>query len=171
MPPGDLERVFAALQSSRCRSLVVGGVAVLLHGHPRFTADLDLVLAFEPGNVESATRALGELGYRPRAPVPLTTLADARERQRFVEEKGRTVFSLWSPDLPATEIDIFVASPFDFEAAYARALRADLGNLVVTVASVADLIEMKRRTARPVDLEDVRLLEMISRNQTGEDDD
>lgn len=171
MPSGDLERVFAALRSSGCRYLVVGGVAVVLHGHPRFTADLDLVLALDSHNVDAAIEALGSLGYRPRAPVAFSALADPEARRRFAEEKRMTVFSLWSPELPATEVDVFVTLPFDFEAAYARALRADLGSLVVTVASLTDLIEMKQRAARPVDLEDVRALRQLAAGDGGSGDE
>jgi hypothetical protein len=43
--------LFAALGQAQARYLVVGGVAVVLHGHPRFTADLDLVVALDPDNV------------------------------------------------------------------------------------------------------------------------
>ena len=54
MPTGELERIFAALDASDARYLVVGGVAVVLHGHPRLTADLDLVIALDPANVRAA---------------------------------------------------------------------------------------------------------------------
>lgn len=165
MPASDLEQIFVALQASGCRYLVVGGVAVVLHGHPRFTADLDLVLALDRGNVEAAIRGLGTLGYQPRAPVPLALLAEAEARRTWVEEKGMTVFSLWSREIPATEVDVFVTEPFDFEAAYARALRADLGAVTVTVASVGDLVAMKRAAGRAVDLEDIRALEAIADEQ------
>ena len=38
------EPVFAALERAGSRYVVVGGVAVVLQGHARFTADLDLVI-------------------------------------------------------------------------------------------------------------------------------
>jgi hypothetical protein len=85
-------------------------------------------------------------------------------RRSWIEEKGMT---LWSPELPATEVDVFASEPFAFDAAYARALRADLGATTVPVASLVDLIELKRRAGRPQDLEDVRALEAIAR-ETGE---
>ena len=40
----DFEIIFQALEQAGARYLTVGGVAVVLHGTPRFTADLDLVL-------------------------------------------------------------------------------------------------------------------------------
>jgi hypothetical protein len=159
----DLERIFAALEASGARYLVVGGVAVVLHGHLRFTADLDLAVAFDLGNVELVLGALQRLGYRPRAPVPLRAFADAEQRADWVRTKGMTVFSLWSADLPGTEIDLFVEDPLPFEAAWPRRLRADLGGLGVNVAGLADLIEMKRRAGRPQDLEDMRQLDAIAR--------
>jgi hypothetical protein len=160
----DLERIFAALEASRARYLVVGGVAVVLHGHPRFTADLDVVIALERANLSKALRALQGLGYRPRAPVALDEFLEPEVRRSWIEEKGMT---LWSPELPATEVDVFASEPFAFDAAYARALRADLGATTVPVASLVDLIELKRRAGRPQDLEDVRALEAIAR-ETGE---
>jgi hypothetical protein len=49
--------IFRALAEARVRYLVVGGLAVVAHGYVRFTADVDLVLDLESGNVERARRA------------------------------------------------------------------------------------------------------------------
>ena len=161
---GSYEVVFAALQRSGVRYLVVGGVAVVLHGHPRFTADLDLVLALDAANVRAALAALAELGYRPRAPVPAEDFADPGKRADWIRNKSMIVFSLASPAHPMTEVDLFVEEPFSFEEAYRRAVWADLGEVRVAVASIADLVDMKRRAGRPQDLEDVSHLEAIARD-------
>ena len=71
------------------------------------------------------------------------------------------MFSLRSPAHPATEIDLFVEEPFPFDEAYARASRADLGKATVVVASIADLIALKRRAGRPKDLIDIAALELL----------
>jgi hypothetical protein len=160
---GSLETIFGALQRADVRYLVVGGVAVVLHGHPRFTADLDLVLALDSPNVRAALGALAALGYRPRAPVPAEDLADPERRADWVRTKGMTVFSLSSPNHPTTEVDLFVEEPFPFEEAWGRAIWADLGDVRVPIAGIADLVAMKRRASRPQDLEDVRALELIAR--------
>ena len=163
MAEGDLQRILAVLAASKARYLVVGGVAVVLHGYPRFTADLDLLVALEPENVRRFASALSGLGYRPRAPVKLEEFADAEKRRQWIEEKGMVVFSLWSPDFPATEIDVFVEEHLPFDEAYARAVRADLGEATVTVACLDDLIALKMRAARAKDLEDVEALKEIAR--------
>lgn len=171
MPAGDLERVFAALEAERARYLVVGGVAVVLHGHPRFTADLDLVLDLRPDNVRAAMRALEGLGYRPRAPVPATAFADESTRRSWRLEKQMMVFSLWSPQLPATDVDLFIEEPFDFEVAFERAVHADLGSTTALVVGLDDLLQLKRGAGRPKDLEDVRALESIARELEGAADE
>jgi len=154
----DFDLIFAALAKRKVRYLVVGGVAVVLHGVPRFTADVDLVLALDKANVLAALDALAGLGYRPRAPVPLLDFANPDLRRDWIQEKGLTVFSLWSTDHPATEIDLFIEEPFPFEEVFARATQVDLGSNHVTVASVSDLIELKRRADRPKDREDIEQL-------------
>ena len=65
----DLLRIFEALERAGAKYLVVGGVAVVLHGHLRVTADVDLVIKLEPNNVRTSMQALATLGFRPRAPV------------------------------------------------------------------------------------------------------
>ncbi|MCU0667938.1 MAG: nucleotidyltransferase [Myxococcota bacterium] len=167
-PRGDLERIFYALEQANVRYLVVGGVAVVLHGHPRLTADLDLVVALEPANVRSAVEALANLGYRPRAPIPLAAFADPEQRRAWIEEKGLTVLSLASPEFPLTEVDLFAAEPIPFEPAYARALSVSIGGVRITAAGLEDLIALKRRAGRPKDLADVEALEAIARER-GED--
>lgn len=161
MDAGDFDAIFDALNAVQVRYLVVGGVAVVLHGHPRFTADIDIVLSLERTNVLAALRALMTLGYRPRAPVNADDFAEADIRRKWIEEKGLTVFSFWSPEHPATEIDLFVTEPFPFDETYARATTIDLGTTLVRVLNIDDLIALKLRAGRPKDLEDVRILRAL----------
>lgn len=163
MPVGELEQVFGVLSAAGVRYLVVGGVAVVLHGHPRFTADLDLVLALDPPNIRAALAALAGLEYRPRVPVEPAALADPNRREEWIREKGMSVFSMWSPQLPATEIDILVEAPFVFHEAYARAVHIDLGDVTVSVASIADIITLKRHAGRARDQEDIDALRAIAK--------
>ena len=163
----DFEIIFAALQQARVQYLVVGGVAVVLHGHARFTADLDLVVALDPSNSLAAVQALGALGYRPRAPVSATAFADPAMRAEWVRDKALTVLSFWSPEYPATEIDLFVEEPFPFVEAHQRATWADLGNVQIPVASIPDLIAIKRVAGRPKDLEDIRALQALEIDEGG----
>jgi hypothetical protein len=158
---GQIEEILDALNRADVRYLVVGGVAVVLHGHLRTTADLDLVIQLQRANVLRAMGALGELEYRPRVPVSAEAFADSEVRQQWIREKGLAVFSLWSPAHPTLEIDLFVAEPFDFDTVYSRALRVPLEKTEATVIAIDDLIALKRQVGRPRDLEDVTALESL----------
>ena len=50
------EPVFLALNEAGVRYVIVGGLAVVLHGYPRFTADLDIVLDLEALKKRGAKR-------------------------------------------------------------------------------------------------------------------
>lgn len=158
---GEIEQALDALNRAGVRYLVVGGVAVVLHGYLRTTADLDLVVQLERDNVLRAMSALSALQFRPRAPVPAAAFAEHEARERWIREKGLAVFSLWSPAHPTLEIDLFVSEPFDFEAVYSRALRVALEMSEATVIALDDLIALKRRVGRPRDQEDIAALESL----------
>ncbi|MBN1423951.1 nucleotidyl transferase AbiEii/AbiGii toxin family protein [Candidatus Fermentibacteria bacterium] len=169
MHASSVEAIADALSRANVRYLVVGGLAVVAHGHLRFTADIDIVLDLKRSNVEAAMTALAALGYRPRAPVALAEFADPAMRASWAREKGLRVFSLWSALYPATEIDIFVEEPFDFTETYRRAdLVEILPSLTLPVVAIDDLLALKRAAGRPVDLEDVRALDALRRDR-GED--
>jgi hypothetical protein len=112
--------------------------------------------------------ALSSLGYRPRAPVAAREFADPKKRREWIQEKGLVVFSLWSPEHPATEIDLFVAEPFPFDPAYERAARLSLGSSSVTVAAIPDLITLKQRAGRGKDREDIEMLRRILEQERGD---
>jgi len=158
----SVEAIFGALNGCGARYLVVGGLAVVAHGYVRLTADIDLVLDPDPDSLRRSIAALEALGYRPRAPVEFAEFADPAKRRQWARDKGLTVFSVFSPGHRATEIDLFLEVPFDFERAYTRAARFHLADGVEgTFVGLADLIEMKRAGARPQDLEDVESLRSL----------
>lgn len=156
--------VLEALSEAGVRYVIVGGVAVALHGHLRSTVDLDLVIDLVPDNVLRTIEALTALGLRPRIPVAAQDFADESIRSGWVTERNLIVFSMWHPDNPAIEVDLFAAPPIAPAALLADAQRVSLGGLQVPVASRAHLIEMKRLAGRAQDLADIEAL-------TGGDDD
>lgn len=172
MPGGALTDIFRALDDAEVRYLVVGGVAVVLHGYPRFTADLDLVVELTASNALAAIAALQTLGYRPRAPVRAEDFADEDIRASWREDKGLTVFSLWSPSFPGTEVDLFVEEPFDFGEAWSRRSDALLEDgTIVHVVGIGDLRALKASVGRPKDMDDIAQLDAIVRATLDDDED
>lgn len=155
------ERIFRALSDAGLRYVVVGGFAAVLHGHPRLTADIDLVLDLEPEPALEAVRALKALGLRPRAPVDLLEFADPARRRVWVAEKQLHVLSLYDPSNPMVEVDLFAESPIDFEELWRDSVEFDLDTYRVRAASLPHLIAMKRKVGRPQDMLDVEALEAI----------
>jgi hypothetical protein len=158
----SVEAVVASLETAGVRYLIVGGLAVVAHGHVRFTAHVDLVLAPDPDNLRRAITALEGQGYGPRAPVAFAAFLDAGERARWQREKGMVVFSASSPRHPATQVDLFLEAPFEFEAAWQRSVVMQISpQIAARFIALADLRAMKRAAARPVDLLDLAALARV----------
>jgi hypothetical protein len=155
------EPVIAALEEARVRYVVVGGFAVVLHGHARLTADLDLAVDLAAEEAARAIRTLTGMGLRPRPPVDAADFADPAARSRWRTEKNMQVLSLWDPEHPMRAVDLFVENPVEFEALWERSRVAALATTVVRFASITDLIRMKESAGRPQDVEDVAALREI----------
>jgi len=169
MEAGSVETIVRAFNANGVRYLIAGGLAVVAHGYVRFTADMDLIIDLEPANLRQAMSALAELEYHPRAPVGLVEFADPEQRARWVREKGLTVFSLYSPRHPATEVDVFVELPLDFERAYQFAARMEVApGVSATFIGFDDLLRLKERAGRPQDRLDVEKLTALRRGITNE---
>ena len=157
------EPLFRALNASGTRYVVVGGVATVLHGYARLTADIDLILDLEEEAAARAMRALGGLGLQPRAPVRAADFANVRIRESWVHDKGMQVFSLFHPDNPMLSVDVFTSHPVEFETLFGRADVCDVGDVSVRIASIPDLIHLKRLADRPRDRDDIEKLQRIAR--------
>ncbi len=154
----DIEATLLLLAREKIRFLIVGGVAVVLHGYLRLTADLDIVLELSAENVDRAVGILEREGFEPRAPIRLSEFANSESRGRWVKDKNMQVLSLWSRSRPGFELDIFVEEPFEFEQVWSRASTVVVQDQAIALISVPDLIAMKRAAGRARDLEDVEAL-------------
>jgi predicted nucleotidyltransferase len=158
------EDIFRRLNEAAIRYVVVGGVAVVLHGIMRFTADLDLVIDLGPDEAKRAMDVFGDAGFRAQLPVPLSDFANAEKRRGWIAEKNMVVFSILDRETPPNVVDVFAESPIGFESLYERAVMIPLESTSIRVASLDDLIDMKRETGRAKDLLDIEELEKL-RNQ------
>ncbi len=133
--------VFDRLERDAVRYVVVSGVAVVLHGHVRPIADLDIVIDPVPDEAGGALRALARIGFVPSIPLPLSMLSMLRMFDRSQRE-----------------VDVFVRYHIPFEELWADSQRVRAGDSVVRVASLDHLIRAKRITGRPHDLLDIERL-------------
>ena len=157
------EDVLRALQDADVRFLVVGAVAMNLHGVPRMTADLDLLADLSPPNLSGLIRALEELGYKPRLPVPAEALLDAEQRREWVAQRNLRAFTFIHPLRPLQEVDLLLESPVSFEEADSSKKVLAAARLRIPVISLDNLIAMKRAAGRAQDAADVEALEKLKR--------
>lgn len=158
----SLEAIAGALNEGGVRYLIAGGLAVNAHGYVRYTQDVDLVIALDPANILRAFEMLGKLGYRPLVPITAEQFADSDLRDLWTREKGMKVLNFFSDRHRETNVDVFVAEPFDFEPEYAAAMHGELApGLSVRFVSLRTLIAMKEEANRPRDVDDIQHLRWI----------
>lgn len=161
------EDVLGGLRDGDVRFVLVGGTAVILHGVPRTTADLDIVIDLEESNVRRLIEVMTRLGFHPRAPVPSADLASAERRREWIEEKGMRAFTFQRPGRLLDEVDVIIDSPLGFAELIREARVLEAAGLRLPVASPRHLIQMKEATGRDQDAADAdalrRLLDAESR--------
>jgi hypothetical protein len=141
--------------------MVAGGIAVNLYGIERATADVDIALELEKGNLLKFINVAEKLGLRPKIPVKLGDFIDPEKRRSWRMDKGMLVFSLYDPKNPFFLIDIFTEIPFDFDAIYKQRKKVKFENIFIPVVPIKELIAMKEKSDRPQDRADVFYLKKI----------
>lgn len=163
------ETIFRGLHTARVRYLIVGAVAINLHGVPRMTADLDLMLDLLAENLRTFVETLTALGYKPRVPIQATELLDPSKRREWRDTKSMVMFTFIHPERPYEEIDIFLDNPIDFDSAYAARKDSAIGDFTVSLAGIPDLIALKQIAGRQQDLSDIAALtRLLSLEERGE---
>lgn len=159
--PTDFAALFSVLVAARVRFVVVGGLAVLLHGLDRLTADVDLVLDLSTDAAQDAVRALTRAGYRSLAPVDPIELADPARRTEWQTQRGMQVFSFWDSTQTRPTVDVMLSSAVPFENLWAEAVVFSIAGTDVRVASIPHLIRLKQAAGRPQDLVDIERLRTL----------
>lgn len=137
--------VFDRLERDGVRYAVVSGVAVVLHGHVRPIADLDIVIDPAPEQASRALRALVHGGFVPSIPLPLSMLS---------------VLRLFDP--ARREVNVFPRYHIPFGDLWDASERVRVGASVARVVSLAHLLHAKRVNGRPHDLLDIAALLALS---------
>lgn len=150
--------LFGALERHRVRYLLVGGLAMNLHGVPRMTMDVDLMLALDAENLHEFADVARELDLKPALPVSLADLCDEAKRKEWVERRNMIAFSLQGREKFVPAVDILIGVSLPFDQAYSRREVRDLGGIPVSLASVDDMILLKEQAGRAQDISDIQHL-------------
>ncbi len=140
-----LQNIFKSFEQHDVKYVVIGGIASILHGVPRATFDLDLLIEATEDNAQRLLDSMLEAGL---GTASLTTAQDVLSNEI-------TIFK------DKVRIDVQISTPgLAFGDAWARRKTVEYRGQPFHILSKADLVASKRAAGRPVDLEDVRLLEL-----------
>lgn len=141
--------LFRGLEQLQAPYVTTSGMAVVLHGHQRPTFDLDIVISAKPAEQSLALQALMMAGFVPTLMLPLQLV---------------TVLRMF--DQSEREVDVFVKYHIPFDELWPDSALLEVTGCAVRVVSLAHLLQIKRATGRPHDLEDVAGLLRLQRKVT-----
>lgn len=161
----SIPAIIQALIDTEVGFVLVGGFAVQLHGFVRSTIDIDVVLAMDEGNLTRFIEVAQRFNLSPIVPVDINSLKNSQQLQQWHREKGMLAFALREAHIGGSVIDVLVRPEIPFEVLSANAMTARLFDRDVKIASIDDLVAMKRVANRPKDRLDIDALEKIKRGE------
>lgn len=157
------ERIFKEFQKVRLNYVVIGGIAVNLHGYPRATGDLDIIILLQNEDLTKFIQAIKNLKFVPRVPVDLNDLTNEKIREGWIQEKNMKVFSVYNPGNPLEHIDLKIEGAEKFAQILKNRVTMKESDLEIPVASLDDLIALKQDAGRERDLVDIKILKQIKK--------
>ncbi|HEY0544109.1 MAG TPA: DUF6036 family nucleotidyltransferase [Pyrinomonadaceae bacterium] len=137
--------MFASFQKREVKYLVIGGIAAVLHGVPRATFDLDILIEASPDNAQRLLDALIDASFATATMITADELL-AHEITIFRDR---------------VRIDVQTSTPgITFEEAWQKRVAMTYQEQEFYVAAKEDVIASKRAAGREKDLADVRMLEI-----------
>jgi hypothetical protein len=141
----DFKEFVVLLNENDVKYLIVGGYALALHGHPRYTKDLDVWIEMSPDNAEKIMKALEKFGLVSPELKP----EDFLEKNQIIQL-----------GYPPNRIDLLTAlKDVEFDECYATRVEVIIQNVKINFIDIHNLKKNKRATGRLQDLADVEKLE------------
>lgn len=141
----DFRDFFTSLNAARVRYLVVGGYAVALHGHPRYTKDIDIWVGLDEENAGRLIRAIEDFGFGSLG---------LRAGDFLVPDQ---IIQL---GYPPSRIDLITTLPgVLFEECYASRVEVPVDGLNIHFIDLENLKNNKRASGRYQDLADLENLQ------------
>ena len=157
----DYLEIFSQLNANKIKYIIVGGLAINIHGIPRATYDIDLLLDMNKENLEKFIFLMKKLGYKPKVPVKIEDFLSEEKRKKWIKEKNMKAFSLYNSKLILSEIDVVINTTLDYEKAIKNVVYKKVKNIILPVISIKDLIKMKSESSRKQDFLDIEMLKKL----------
>jgi len=141
----DLRECIQSFNDKRVLYLVVGGYAVAVHGHPRYTKGLDVWIEMRPDNAANIVKALDQFGFGS---------LDLKASDFLVPDQ---VIQL---GYPQNRIDVLTTLPgVDFANCYASRIEVEVDGVRVNFIDLDNLKKDKQASGRHQDLADLENLQ------------
>jgi hypothetical protein len=141
----DFKEFIQSLSDNHVRYLVVGGYAVALHGHPRYTKDIDIWVERTPQNASQVVKALDQFGFGSLG---------LKEADFLVPDQ---IIQL---GYPPNRIDLLTTLPgVDFGDCYRSRVEIEVDEVRVNFIDLENLKKNKKASGRHQDLADLENLE------------
>jgi len=138
----DTEDLLRLLKEHKVDFVVIGATAFPVYGYVRATLNIDIFIRSVRQNAERTLQALREFGYD----MTDVTVDDLLTKKLLIRQY-------------AVEADIYpLIKGVTFDKVWENKVEAEFGKTSVFFASLDDLIEMKRSTGSPKDLQDLKYL-------------
>ena len=147
--------VIKSLNNHKVKYALVGGYAVSLHGAVRGTVDVDIVIQLTKTAFLNAEKAFTEIGLQSRLPVSAEDVY--RFRDEYIKNKNLVAWSFYNPKNPSEILDVIITQ--DLKGM--KTVTKEIAGTKLKLASINDLIHMKRQSNRKQDIEDIKALEKL----------
>ena len=149
----ELFSVIDCLERDKIKYAICGGIAVIIHGYPRLTRDIDFMVLRE--DKERIEESIKEVGYTLNSGIITFDVGKETERQifRITKVQGEDFLTL-----------DFILVPHFLEEVWQTRENQLLENRTVVVVSRQGLAQMKRIAKRPQDIADIANLGLEDTN-------
>jgi hypothetical protein len=138
--PREFKEFIALLNAEKVDYLLIGGWALALHGHPRYTGDMDIWIRPTLENAEAMIRVLRQFGFSSKKFDP----------EAFIKEENIFRFGF-----PPMQVDIINTIPgVDFASCYENRLVVEAESVPINVIGLDDFKKNKIASGRPKDITD-----------------
>ena len=153
--PSDVPRfaeILRLLNAAEVDYVIIGGVALAIHGSSKATFDLDVMYRRNREQAERITQALAQHAPRPRG------FPDDLPYQWHAGTLLNATISTLRTDLGDLDLLAEADGSGGYDHLSSQAETYDIEDLTIRVASLQDLLNMKRAANRPKD--DVHIAEL-----------
>ena len=141
----DFKEFIQLLNENQVKYLVIGGYAVAVHGHPRYTKDIDIWIEISEENAQKLVTALTQFGF---------------ESLGLTSQDFQTPNQIIQLGYPPNRIDL-ITNPdgIDFQTCYDSKIEVTLNDVPVKFINLDNLKKNKLASGRLQDLADLEKLQ------------